>query len=194
MATPKKKPAKKAAVASGVVCPQCGKMYSSQSGMVKHWNSAHAAPVQPSTPPVQPSQGIVLTQDQLDAIAASLARQMGINPQPPRTEPPQPTPEPSTQPQKVVVPSVVNHTENAAHAIISSAELVGQLNTESHPTVPQGRVIRQDPAAGTRVDKWTTVHYVVSLGPTPPQPTQPEEQSSFAVNPNSPLGKLLRRR
>jgi beta-lactam-binding protein with PASTA domain len=67
---------------------------------------------------------------------------------------------------KPQVPNVVGETEpNAAAAIIAVDNLtVGAVDYEYSETVPEGRVISQDPAAGTLVLIGSSVDLVVSLG------------------------------
>ena len=65
------------------------------------------------------------------------------------------------------VPDVVGLLHAQAQAAIVEAGLtVGAVTTEHSDTVPAGRVIRQDPAAGTSVPLGTAVALVVSLGPS----------------------------
>ena len=65
----------------------------------------------------------------------------------------------------IAVPDVVAMTQAAAAGAITGAGLaVGAVTTEHSDTVPAGRVIRQDPAAGAAVAAGTPVDLVVSLG------------------------------
>jgi len=65
----------------------------------------------------------------------------------------------------IAVPEVVEMTQAAAEgAIIAAALAVGAVTAEHSDTVPAGRVIRQDPAAGAEVAAGTPVDLVVSLG------------------------------
>lgn len=65
----------------------------------------------------------------------------------------------------IAVPDVVGMTEAAAAGAITGAGLaVGAVTAEHSDTVPAGRVIRQDPAAGAEVATGTPVDLVVSLG------------------------------
>ncbi|MBA3654110.1 MAG: PASTA domain-containing protein [Actinobacteria bacterium] len=68
---------------------------------------------------------------------------------------------------KVAVPGVVGQDADTATAAIFRAGLVTRRANESSNTVPEGRVIRQSPPAGTQVDKGTSVTIVVSTGPGP---------------------------
>jgi beta-lactam-binding protein with PASTA domain/Ca2+-binding RTX toxin-like protein len=66
----------------------------------------------------------------------------------------------------VNVPNVVNQTEDAARTAITNAGLVvGTVSTATSNTFALGRIISQDPAAGTSVATGTTVSLVRSLGP-----------------------------
>jgi serine/threonine-protein kinase len=56
--------------------------------------------------------------------------------------------------------------EATARAAIEDAGLVvGTVDTEASPTVPESQVIRSDPAGGAQVDEGATVNLVVSAGP-----------------------------
>lgn len=66
----------------------------------------------------------------------------------------------------VTVPNILNLTEAAAEAAILGATLaVGAVTTAHSPTVPEGRVISQDPVGGTEVSPDSPVDFVLSLGP-----------------------------
>ena len=68
--------------------------------------------------------------------------------------------------QKVAVPVVTGMDEATARAAIVDAGLVvGTVSTEASPTVPEGQVIRSDPAGGAQVDEGATVGLAVSGGP-----------------------------
>ena len=68
--------------------------------------------------------------------------------------------------QKVAVPVVAGMDEATARAAIVDAGLVvGTVSTEASPTVPEGQVIRSDPAGGAQVDEGATVGLAVSGGP-----------------------------
>jgi len=74
-------------------------------------------------------------------------------------------------PAQVSVPNVVGRTQAAARTAITGAGLtVGNVTTQSSPTVPAGQVISQNPAANTSVAPGSSVDLVVSDGPdgTPP--------------------------
>jgi serine/threonine-protein kinase len=64
------------------------------------------------------------------------------------------------------VPNVTNATADEAKAALEGIQLaLGQVTEEFHDTVPQGRVIRQDPPPAGQVGRGTPVNIVVSRGP-----------------------------
>lgn len=68
----------------------------------------------------------------------------------------------------VTVPDVVGRPQADAGGSITSAGLViGPISNQTHPTVPSGSVISQNPAGGTQVAPGSAVNLVVSLGPAP---------------------------
>ena len=72
----------------------------------------------------------------------------------------------STGPAPVSVPNVVGMTQSAAATAITNAELVvGTVTQQSSATVPEGKVISQNPTAGTNVANGSAVNLVVSTGP-----------------------------
>jgi serine/threonine-protein kinase len=76
----------------------------------------------------------------------------------------------SSGPEEVAVPNVANLSERDAITAITQSGLQFIVNDEFHQTVPEGFVIRQDPAAGTMLVKGEgTVLLVVSQGPEPVQ-------------------------
>lgn len=69
---------------------------------------------------------------------------------------------------QVLVPDVAGLTQAAAESAITAANLaIGADSTAFSPTVPAGRVIEQNPAAGSEVLQGTSVDLVISLGPAP---------------------------
>ena len=81
---------------------------------------------------------------------------------------PEGTPEGEPQSTKVSVPDVVGKTKADARSIITSAGLsVGAVTQEYSNSVPAGKVISQNPTAGTQVDRGTAVDLVISKGPKP---------------------------
>jgi serine/threonine-protein kinase len=70
------------------------------------------------------------------------------------------------------VPDLVGLTQADAEAALADAGLgVGMVTQQPSTTVPAGSVISQDPAARTKVDKESTVSFVVSSGSPSPSPT-----------------------
>jgi len=66
----------------------------------------------------------------------------------------------------VVVPGVVGMTPEDARVRLGSRDLKLQVAGQAYSdTVPEGRIVRQDPEAGTSVESGTTVSVTVSLGP-----------------------------
>ena len=67
---------------------------------------------------------------------------------------------------KVAVPVVTGMDEATARAEIEKAGLVvGAVTPEASATVPEGQVIRSDPAGGAQVDEGATVGLFISGGP-----------------------------
>lgn len=90
---------------------------------------------------------------------------------------------------KVSVPSLIGRSKEDAAAILSSAQLAGSLFGEQYSDqYEEGQIIDQNPAAGTKVAKGTTVAYIVSKGKDPKdeepeEPKEPEEPEQPPVNP-----------
>jgi serine/threonine-protein kinase len=84
------------------------------------------------------------------------------------------------------VPDLVNLTQAEAEAALADAGLgVGAVTQEPSTSVPAGSVIRQDPAVGTKVDKGSTVSFVVSTGsPSPTATPTPSPSASGVSVPN----------
>jgi beta-lactam-binding protein with PASTA domain/tRNA A-37 threonylcarbamoyl transferase component Bud32 len=84
------------------------------------------------------------------------------------------------------VPNLVNQTQADAEAALADAGLnVGTVTQETSTSVPAGAVISQDPAAGTKVDKESTVSFVVSIGsPSPTATPTPSPSASGVAVPN----------
>lgn len=80
-------------------------------------------------------------------------------------------------PGPVAVPNVAGQTLENAQKTLSDAGFTGTTPTsEFSDSVPEGQVIRTDPAANEQVDRGTTITIVVSKGPEPtPTPTPTEE-------------------
>ena len=89
----------------------------------------------------------------------------------------------SGKPQ-ATVPDLTNLTQaDATNALTSAGLKLGTVTAEPSATVPAGSVISQDPAAGTKVDKGSSVSIVVSTGSPSPRPTPiaPEQPREVAV-------------
>ena len=69
------------------------------------------------------------------------------------------------------MPDLTNLTQAEAETAIADAGLDGTVARTTSTTVPAGSVISQDPAAGTKVDKGSTVSFVVSTGSPSPSPS-----------------------
>ncbi|WP_246852718.1 Stk1 family PASTA domain-containing Ser/Thr kinase [Naasia sp. SYSU D00948] len=71
----------------------------------------------------------------------------------------------SSGPTQSTVPSVVGLDQGAAVELLGKSKfVVGAITREHSPTVPEGSVLRTDPAVGTQVPEGTTVNVVVSDG------------------------------
>ena len=69
--------------------------------------------------------------------------------------------------RKVQVPTLDGLTREAAEATLENVGLrLGEVTEEAHQSVPEGRIISQDPAAFEEVDRGTAVDVVVSTGPS----------------------------
>ena len=89
----------------------------------------------------------------------------------------------SGEPQ-ATVPDLSGMTQRQVEAALTEEQLkLGTLSLEASTSVAAGLVIRQDPAAGTKVARDTAVGVVVSSGsPTPtPTPTTPAASPSGAA-------------
>ena len=72
----------------------------------------------------------------------------------------------STGAEKVTVPNLVGKSQEDAESALSAVGLSGSASEEYSDT-EAGKVIRQDIDSGEKVDKGTTVSYVVSKGAKP---------------------------
>ena len=80
------------------------------------------------------------------------------------------------------VPDLSNLTQSEAETAIAGAGLnVGTVTQSTSTTVPAGSVISQDPAAGTKVDKGSSVSFVVSTGSPSPSPTPSSTPTTTGV-------------
>ena len=92
----------------------------------------------------------------------------------------------STGKPQVSVPDLSGMTQtDATNALTSAGLKLGTVTQQTSTTVPSGSVISQDPAAGKKVNKGSTVSIVVSTGspsPSPsPTPTTSPTTSGVAV-------------
>jgi eukaryotic-like serine/threonine-protein kinase len=71
----------------------------------------------------------------------------------------------SSGPETIPAPSVVGKTQDDAVRILHAAGLRVSINQEPSDSVPVNRVISQDPAGGSDVQKGSTVTILVSQGP-----------------------------
>jgi serine/threonine-protein kinase len=83
------------------------------------------------------------------------------------------TPIVSSGAEDVPVPRLRGQTQQQAIATLERVGLaLGAISTEPDPTVPEGAVIRSDPAEGVDRPRGSQVDLVISSGPTPsPSPT-----------------------
>ena len=67
--------------------------------------------------------------------------------------------------EQVEVPDLTNMTANDARAALQKVGLAYEAGAAEHSnTIKENKVMRQTPAAGTRVDKGSTVTYILSAG------------------------------
>jgi serine/threonine-protein kinase len=85
------------------------------------------------------------------------------------------TPIVSSGAEQVAVPRLVGQTQEQAIATLERVGLsVGAISREPDPNIPEGSVIRSNPAEGVDRPRDSQVDLVISLGPTPsptPSPT-----------------------
>jgi serine/threonine-protein kinase len=68
----------------------------------------------------------------------------------------------------VEVPNVVGETSDAARLLLIDAGLDFDMTSrQPSPTVEEGKVISQDPPAGSQADRGSMVRLVISTGPPP---------------------------
>lgn len=73
----------------------------------------------------------------------------------------------STGPEDVIVPDVINQSEDSAVAELERVGLTAQVNREPSTDVEEGLVVSQDPEPGAEVEPGSTVVILVSEGPEP---------------------------
>ena len=89
----------------------------------------------------------------------------------------------------VSVPDVTNRTLEEATTLITDQKLkVGDVTRTSSNTVPEGKVISQDPKAGTHTEEGTKINLTISSGPE--QVTVPDLTGMTAAEAKSTLTKL----
>jgi tRNA A-37 threonylcarbamoyl transferase component Bud32 len=90
-------------------------------------------------------------------------------------------------PPTVEVPDLTGKTRREAEDLLAEANLkLGEVSREFSSDVPNGRVIRQDTAAGTKVAPGEDVAIVVSRGEEPtttPPPTEPPQTTTEPTTP-----------
>lgn len=86
--------------------------------------------------------------------------------------------------EEINVPSVTGMSESSARTTIENVGLNYVSGDEIYSSsVPQGSVIRQNPAAGSKLKKGETVTCVISLGPEPtPEPPTPSNNTNTNTN------------
>jgi len=96
-------------------------------------------------------------------------------------------------PAVVLVPNVVGQTQSGAQSLITSAGLVmGTITDAYSSTVAAGRVISQNPTAGSTAVVGSAVNLTISLGPNPGSPWVLEETASITMDiPNPPPAYLI---
>jgi serine/threonine protein kinase len=99
---------------------------------------------------------------------------------------------------RVRVPKLTGVSQDVALRRLEAAGLVaGDSNTVYSSTAPEGRVLRQSPAAGTSVLSGTVVRLAVSLGPDPAKvkdtdpPTEPTDDSVSPEPEETPLPDVV---
>ncbi len=70
------------------------------------------------------------------------------------------------KPQTVIVPDLRDNTVDAARQIVAESQLLLSVDGEMFSsTIAKGRICKQSPMRGSKVEKWTTVKVWVSKGP-----------------------------
>jgi eukaryotic-like serine/threonine-protein kinase len=89
----------------------------------------------------------------------------------------------------VPVPSLIGLTQNQAYTLLQQAGLtVGNVTSQTSPTVPANVIISSTPTAGTPVPPGSSVSIVVSQGAPPPTTTtttSPPSTTSTTSTPSS---------
>ena len=84
--------------------------------------------------------------------------------------------------EQVTVPDLEGPAADAEAKITDAGLTVGATSNAFSDTVAAGDVIRQDPAAGSMVDRDSTVSYVASLGIEPGQAVYAQVKSIALLN------------
>ena len=85
----------------------------------------------------------------------------------------------------VAVPDVVGQTQSQATAALTQLGLVVNPVLAAHETVPSGTVFAEDPVAGSKIKKGSTVTLSVSQGPA---------ETTTSVPPITTTPSTIRRR
>ena len=91
--------------------------------------------------------------------------------------------------QTVTVPNVVGKSRSSAVEQLEGLLFVVKIDSVYDDSVLSGLVISQDPVVNTELMPGSTVHIVVSLGPTPPpssEPTEPSQNPEPSSEPTEP--------
>jgi hypothetical protein len=109
------------------------------------------------------------------------------NPTPPKSARALPAAPSTGVNERVLVPKLTGVSHDAALRLLQYTELAAaDADTAYSPSVPEGIVFRQQPAAGTRVPPGTIVSLVVSLGPDLSDTPDTAVGSDDADSPASP--------
>ncbi|MFA6001409.1 MAG: Stk1 family PASTA domain-containing Ser/Thr kinase [Thermoleophilia bacterium] len=78
-------------------------------------------------------------------------------------------------PKEVTVPDVTTMTTSQAETSLAAAGLkLGDVTKQNHASMPNGQIISQNPAAGSKAKEGSSVSVVISKGPAPVPVTVPE--------------------
>ena len=100
-------------------------------------------------------------------------------------EAPAPESTPPEPPPTVPVPNVVGSESGEARTLLEGAGFVCTAATKPDPSVARGRVISQDPAAGTAAARGAEVRVVVSSGPPPAATVEQSRPTPRSTRPRS---------
>lgn len=69
------------------------------------------------------------------------------------------------RPQTVVVPNLIDNTVDVARVIVTESHLLLSVDGEvTSSTISKGRICKQSPMRGSKVEKWTAVRVWLSRG------------------------------